>query len=667
MKQFQRLLCLAAALLLCALLPLAAAAADGDAAAPPADPAAPTADPAEPTPTAADPGRVEAHDKYISGLSTGLFGPNNPLTRAQLAQILYNLAPAEAEDSAFPDVRPGAWYAKAVNALAARGILQGYPDGSFKPGKALSRAELAVILYRLAGLDTGAEDSFPDVAPTHWAGPAVTAARDRGWVQGYPDGSFGPNKSVTRAQAVTMINRFLGRSPDAAALEEAPSLCFFPDVLPGAWYYGQVMEAAVPHSARYESAGAAECWQEPQAVPALLEDGLHCMNGSFYVTRDGSYVRSAGTGAVKGIAYRCEGETGVCVLNADVVTTAEGDLVLVSEGRPLYSPGAYPTGVCLFGGGCYVAVGGKLVNTAKTGVLEEMTYRCAGASGLCELDGPAAPLADGNLVLLSGGKPLGLPGSYQNGIYLHQGRFYAAVDGRIVNRPASGAAGGVSWTCTGSSGQCRLSGVILTTVDGARYHLVDGWLDEQGGPFEYDGALYCAKPYGALLQGGTWNTLYFGDDGRYTSGNRTIDAYVDGILSQVVRPGMTDREKLRAAYDYIYYHMYYRSNNNHVPRGQDCTLWVEANMLRLIEQGKGNCYCFASEMYYLGRRLGWWQIRALSGGVQSENYDHGWCEIELDGVRYLLDPELNAKSASSGPGRLFLIPYSQAPWVYWRP
>lgn len=225
--------------------------------------------------------RETEHKLYIRG-SKGAFNPNQSLTRAELAQILYNLDSYPKGEAIFPDVAAKAWYAKAVNALAATGLVKGYSDGSFRPGNAITRAELVTILARKSGLKWKQGTDFPDAA-RHWARNSIGLAAEQGWVNGYKDGSFRPNAPVTRAEAVTMVNRFLGRAPDKAEIARCGWINPFYDVAPGSWYYYNVMEAAVAHTALYDSAEARERWSplpQPEAAADFAEKLQYGVSGS---------------------------------------------------------------------------------------------------------------------------------------------------------------------------------------------------------------------------------------------------------------------------------------------------------------------------------------------------------------------------------------------------
>lgn len=189
------------------------------------------------------------HDAYISGYGDGTFGPDDHMTRAQAAQMFYNLMgdTSVPGSGSFTDVSADAWYYEAVTALAGAGIISGYPDGSFGPENVITRAEFAVMAVRFAGLDAtiSGETDFPDISNTHWASKYIAAAQDAGYVEGYPNGNFEPEDEMTRAQAVTLLNRINGR--DAATADFTGLTMPFNDVPKNHWAYSEIMEAAVEH------------------------------------------------------------------------------------------------------------------------------------------------------------------------------------------------------------------------------------------------------------------------------------------------------------------------------------------------------------------------------------------------------------------------------------
>lgn len=194
------------------------------------------------------------HNAYVSGRTATTFVPNGTLTRAEAAKLLYELMTAQAHkqydrsDNGFSDVLAGKWYAVAVSTLANAGAIKGYSNGTFQPGKPITRAEFVTILTGIYGANTSKGMPFADVGSA-WCHDAVATAYANGWVGGYADGTFHPNQTITRAEAVTILNRVLGRSCDLTFVQaNAQAASHFTDVTPGAWYYAAVTEASVGHT-----------------------------------------------------------------------------------------------------------------------------------------------------------------------------------------------------------------------------------------------------------------------------------------------------------------------------------------------------------------------------------------------------------------------------------
>jgi|GEM_PF-1071563 len=160
------------------------------------------------------------YDRYIGGYDDNRFAPSQTVTRAELATMLGKLSPADGEAagsgdgsvSQFTDSPSSHWASSAIARAAAEGWMTGRPDGSFGPGEPLTRAELATVLVRWCEVPATGEPDFPDAA-THWAASAIAAAQRQGWITGYADGSFRPDRQVTRAEAVVLLNRVLARPP----------------------------------------------------------------------------------------------------------------------------------------------------------------------------------------------------------------------------------------------------------------------------------------------------------------------------------------------------------------------------------------------------------------------------------------------------------------------
>lgn len=194
------------------------------------------------------------HNAYVSGRSATTFAPTGTLSRAEAAQLLYELMTEQAHKqydcsgNDFSDVPAGQWYTVAVSTLANVGAITGCGDGTFQPSKAISRAEFVTILTGIYGENTSKGMPFSDVGRS-WYYDAVATAYANGWVSGYTDGTFHPNQTITRAEAVTILNRVLGRSCDLTFVQaNAQAASHFTDVTPGAWYYTAVTEASVGHT-----------------------------------------------------------------------------------------------------------------------------------------------------------------------------------------------------------------------------------------------------------------------------------------------------------------------------------------------------------------------------------------------------------------------------------
>ena len=177
--------------------------------------------------------------------------PQGKITRAEVATIFFRMLTDESrnaywsQSNSFTDVAEDAWYNNAISTMANAGILDGYEDGSFHPNGYITRAEFATIAVRFFDLTYQGEDLFPDI-DGHWAQEYINQAADAGIIEGYPDGTFGPQKQITRAEAVTMVNRTLDRHPDPDHFLE--DMLVWPDNLDTeAWYYADMQEATNSH------------------------------------------------------------------------------------------------------------------------------------------------------------------------------------------------------------------------------------------------------------------------------------------------------------------------------------------------------------------------------------------------------------------------------------
>ena len=189
------------------------------------------------------------HYSYLTGYPDGTFAPNKGMTRAEVASLFTRLLKdrplkGQSYKAGLSDVHAGDWYADAVGYAVQKGIVSGYPDGTFKPNQAISRGEFAAIAARFAEMTGDQPPAFSDLDPNHWSYQAIRQVAANGWLSGYPDGSFKPNQPITRAEVATVSNRMLNRTPDLDQLKaQKDKLTRFSDVGPGDWFYGAIMEA----------------------------------------------------------------------------------------------------------------------------------------------------------------------------------------------------------------------------------------------------------------------------------------------------------------------------------------------------------------------------------------------------------------------------------------
>lgn len=192
------------------------------------------------------------HFAYVIGYPDGTVHPNGQITRAEVATIFFRLLRDEVRDGAFTtsnsysDVAYGKWYNNPISTMSALGIITGYPDGTFKPNKPITRAEFAAIAARFDETQSGKSATFSDVIG-HWAAKEIGIAYANEWIKGYPDGTFKPDQNITRAEAMTLINRVLERKPESPA-DLLTNMNKWTDNLDTSkWYYLDVQEATNSH------------------------------------------------------------------------------------------------------------------------------------------------------------------------------------------------------------------------------------------------------------------------------------------------------------------------------------------------------------------------------------------------------------------------------------
>ena len=224
------------------------------------------------------------HITYVTGDGTGHFNPGGYMTRSQIAVALYRLLSQTAPVTvSYSDVPKGSWYADAAAQLGSLGVLRA-GESAFLGDEYITRGEFAHCIAAFFPLRVDAEQ-FSDVPPSYDYADEILSCKAYGWLTGYSDGTFRPEQPIQRCEAVTLINRALGRTGDEDCIaENRPAL--FLDVPVDAWYYYDVMEVAVPHSFTEGEAGG-EVWTAfEEADTGLPEDfrteGFHLYQGWSY-------------------------------------------------------------------------------------------------------------------------------------------------------------------------------------------------------------------------------------------------------------------------------------------------------------------------------------------------------------------------------------------------
>ncbi len=201
------------------------------------------------------------HVAYVHGYPDGTVKPNHQITRAEVAMMLYRLladtrmAEIQTTFNSFSDVSPDEWYNEAVSTMTNGKYIAGYPDGTFGGNKSITRAEFVTMLVRFIGVQDEA-CSFSDVSKAHWAYDYIATATQAGWIAGYSDGSFKPEQAITRAEAMTIINRVLNRGVDKNS--ELLNFKVWPDNTISDWFYYEVIEATNEHE--YTGSRPSEQW-----------------------------------------------------------------------------------------------------------------------------------------------------------------------------------------------------------------------------------------------------------------------------------------------------------------------------------------------------------------------------------------------------------------------
>ena len=192
------------------------------------------------------------HFAYIVGYPDGNVNPGGNITRAEVATIFFRLLTEDVrtanstQSNSLSDVSRGQWFNHAISTLSSMGIVKGNPDGTFDPDAPITRAEFAAIAARFDDKNTNTTSNFSDIA-SHWAKDEIGVAANKGWISGYPDSTFRPDQYITRAEAMTLVNRVLNRLPEKSE-DLLDDMIKWPDNADASvWYYLAVQEATNSH------------------------------------------------------------------------------------------------------------------------------------------------------------------------------------------------------------------------------------------------------------------------------------------------------------------------------------------------------------------------------------------------------------------------------------
>ena len=238
----------------------------------------------------------EEHTPFFRGYGDGTIRPDANLTMAEGCQLFYNLLLDKPGDRAeIPGVEEGKWYYDAMSLLAARGILDLQRDGTIQPEAALSRGQFILMLTRVFPELEEGSCAYADVPPSGPWYEAVAKATAQGWINGFPDGTFRPLDTLTRAQAAAVLNRVLGRQADEALLDEQAVIPIFTDLSPAHWAYYTLLEAVISHTVGYSE--GREIWTAAEDDRLRYSPGPVFAEGeTYWAGEDGIILRDTRVG-----------------------------------------------------------------------------------------------------------------------------------------------------------------------------------------------------------------------------------------------------------------------------------------------------------------------------------------------------------------------------------
>ena len=206
---------------------------------------------------------TDEHRAYLTGYPDSTFRADRNMTRAEVAQMFYALLLDKnvTITKSFSDVPDDAWYATAVKTLASLGMMDGYPDGTFRPDEPITRAEFATVGLAFAYDPLDASCSYYDVSASAWYHTYVAQATTYGWIGGYPDNTFRPGNNITRVEVCVIVNNMLGRDADERYIDRhEDELVHFVDLSDSYWGYYTIMESTNTHE--YTGSFTNEKWTD---------------------------------------------------------------------------------------------------------------------------------------------------------------------------------------------------------------------------------------------------------------------------------------------------------------------------------------------------------------------------------------------------------------------
>ena len=218
---------------------------------------------------------TENHFQYLIGYKDNTFRPENNMTREEVAVMFARLLknrPIKGKVYAydFSDVKNDRWSVTAISYMNELGIIKGYPDNTFRPQNTITRAEFAAIATRFDDLAEGS-NTFIDIKPEHWAYQAVSKASSAGWISGYPDNTFKPEKSIKRSEVVTLVNKMLNRYGDEKFIDaNKDKILYFSDI-DNHWAYYAIVEATNGHDFERAGNGKDEFWKDLNALSFVYD------------------------------------------------------------------------------------------------------------------------------------------------------------------------------------------------------------------------------------------------------------------------------------------------------------------------------------------------------------------------------------------------------------